>query len=183
MKFAKLAMYAVIIAFVAGCSSNKESDTSTTDNAGTGTSGYGTEGANPNGVGGNTGFEVGGAIPSLGLSAEEANALRAITVFYFNYDSSDIQPDSTRALDVHAYDLKNNGRNVVLQGNTDERGTREYNMALGERRAAAVKNYLTMQGVSPSQLELVSYGKERPAVGGHDEAAWAKNRRVEMVSQ
>ena len=179
MKFAKLAMYAVIIAFVAGCSSTKEADTSATD--GTGGTGY-SDGANANGVG-NNGFEAGGAIPSLGLSAEEANALRAITTFYFNYDSSDIQPDSTRALDVHAYDLKNNGKHVVLQGNTDERGTREYNMALGERRAAAVKNYLTMQGVSPSQLELVSYGKERPAVSGHDEAAWAKNRRVELVAQ
>lgn len=178
MKFAKLVMYAVIIAFVAGCSSNKESDTASSD--GSTTSGY--DSANTNGVG-NNGFEAGGAIPSLGLSAEEANRLRAITTFYFNYDSSDIQPDSTRALDVHAYDLKNNGKHVVLQGNTDERGTREYNMALGERRAAAVKNYLTMQGVSGSQLELVSYGKERPAVSGHDEAAWAKNRRVEMVSQ
>lgn len=181
MKIAKLAMYAVIIAFVAGCTSNKETDTASTDGSGT-TSGYGTEGANTSGVNG-SGFEAGGAIPSLGLSAEEANRLRAITTFYFNYDSSDIQPDSTRALDVHAYDLKNNGNHVVLQGNTDERGTREYNMALGERRAAAVKNYLTMQGVSPSQLELVSYGKERPAVSGHDEAAWAKNRRVEMVKQ
>src|SRR5690606_15551600 len=73
-----------------------------------------------------------------GLSSEEA-ALRAITTFYFEFDSSDLKPEAMRALDVHAKDLKAQGNRVVLEGHTDERGTREYNMALGERRAAAVQ--------------------------------------------
>ncbi|MNE20426.1 Outer membrane protein P6 precursor [compost metagenome] len=85
-----------------------------------------------------------------------------------------------RALDVHAKDLKGNGARVVLEGNTDERGTREYNMALGERRAKAVQRYLVLQGVSPAQLELVSYGEERPVATGNDEQSWAQNRRVEL---
>ena len=70
---------------------------------------------------------------------------------------------------------------VRLEGNTDERGTREYNLALGERRANAVKAYLVAQGVSPSQIEVVSYGEEKPVDPGHNEAAWAKNRRVQIV--
>ncbi|MNY60164.1 Peptidoglycan-associated lipoprotein precursor [compost metagenome] len=85
-----------------------------------------------------------------------------------------------RALDVHAKDLKANGNRVVLEGHTDERGTREYNMALGERRAKAVQRYLVLQGVSPAQLELVSYGEERPVATGNDEQSWAQNRRVEL---
>jgi peptidoglycan-associated lipoprotein len=85
-----------------------------------------------------------------------------------------------RALDVHAKDLKGNGARVVLEGHADERGTREYNMALGERRAKAVQRYLVLQGVSPAQLELVSYGEERPVATGSDDSAWAQNRRVEL---
>ena len=85
-----------------------------------------------------------------------------------------------RALDVHAKDLKGNGARVVLEGHADERGTREYNMALGERRAQAVQRYLVLQGVSQGQLELVSYGEERPSVTGSDEQSWAQNRRVEL---
>ena len=114
-----------------------------------------------------------------GSLSEEA-ALRAITTFYFEYDSSDLKPEAMRALDVHAKDLKANGNRVVLEGNTDERGTREYNMALGERRAKAVQRYLVLQGVSPAQLELVSYGEERPVATGNDEQSWAQNRRVEL---
>ena len=85
-----------------------------------------------------------------------------------------------RALDVHAKDLKANGARVVLEGHADERGTREYNMALGERRAKAVQRYLVLQGVSPAQLEVVSYGEERPVATGSDEQSWAQNRRVEL---
>ncbi|MFT0213001.1 peptidoglycan-associated lipoprotein Pal [Pseudomonas sp. F1_0610] len=110
----------------------------------------------------------------------ELEALRAITTFYFEFDSSDLKPEAMRALDVHAQDLTANGQRVVLEGHTDERGTREYNMALGERRAKAVQRYLVLQGVSPAQLELVSYGEERPVAVGHDESAWQENRRVEL---
>jgi peptidoglycan-associated lipoprotein len=113
------------------------------------------------------------------MNSEEA-ALRAITTFYFEYDSSELKPEAMRALDVHAKDLKSAGNRVVLEGHTDERGTREYNMALGERRAASVQRYLVLQGVSPAQLELVSYGEEKPAAMGSSEEAMAQNRRVEL---
>lgn len=172
MKITKLAICALLMAFVVGCSSTKSTDSSGTAD---GNAGYDSTTGVGVGTGDVTGFN--------GMTAEEVAALRAITTFYFNYDSSDLQPDSMRALDVHAHDLMQNGRRVVLQGHTDERGSREYNMALGERRGNAVKRYLTMQGVATSQIEVVSYGKERPAVGGHDEASWAKNRRVELIFQ
>ncbi|MFJ3155896.1 peptidoglycan-associated lipoprotein Pal, partial [Pseudomonas protegens] len=102
------------------------------------------------------------------------------TTIYYQYYSSYLKPEAKRALEVNSKDLKANGARVVLEGNTDERGTREYNMALGERRAKAVQRYLVLQGVSPAQLELVSYGKERPVATGHDEQSWAQNRRVEL---
>ena len=84
-------------------------------------------------------------------------------------------------LNAYSELLKSSGQRAVLQGNTDERGTREYNMALGERRGKSVADYLSMRGVSSSQLEVVSFGEERPAEQGSDESAYSKNRRVEIV--
>lgn len=161
LKFGKFTALALAMAVAVGCSSKGGSD-----------SGEGTA-VDPNaGYGANT-----GAIDS---NLSEEAALRAITTFYFEYDSSDLKPEAMRSLDVHAKDLRNNGSRVVLEGHTDERGTREYNMALGERRAQAVQRYLVLQGVSPAQLELVSYGEERPVAVGNDEQSWAQNRRVEL---
>ncbi|MCX7063741.1 MAG: peptidoglycan-associated lipoprotein Pal [Proteobacteria bacterium] len=103
-------------------------------------------------------------------------------VFYFDYDKAMLQPDSLAVLELHAVFLKNNSdRRVVIDGFTDERGTREYNLALGERRAESVATFLVSQGVRRSQIDVVSYGEERPADPGHSEAAWAKNRRAELV--
>ena len=110
-------------------------------------------------------------------AARHAAALRAITTFYFEYDSSDLKPEAMRALDVHAKDLKGSGQHVVLEGHTDERGGREYNLALGQKRAEAVRRSLTLLGVSDSQLEAVSFGKEKPVALGTDEASLAQNRR------
>jgi peptidoglycan-associated lipoprotein len=105
-------------------------------------------------------------------------------VIYFMYDSSQIQPDFEPVIIAHAsYLLANVGQRMVLEGNADERGSREYNIALGEQRANAIARLLKMQGVSPTQLEIVSYGEEKPAVEGFDEAAWQLNRRVELVYQ
>jgi peptidoglycan-associated lipoprotein len=102
-------------------------------------------------------------------------------VVYFDFDKSDIKDEAKPVLDAHAsYLASHPDVHVTLEGNTDERGTREYNMALGERRAKAVYQYLTLQGVAPSQLKIISYGEERPAALGHDESAWSKNRRVEL---
>lgn len=102
------------------------------------------------------------------------------TVYYFDFDSSAIRPDSTADLNQLATYLKQDRVvSVVLGGHADERGTREYNMALGERRAKAIENYLLLEGVYRGQIETVSYGEEKPAVDGHDEESWQKNRRVE----
>lgn len=104
-------------------------------------------------------------------------------VIYFDYDSSDIRPEFNALLANIARDLVGNaGRKVRLEGNTDERGSPEYNIGLGERRAQAVRRALMLQGVSETQLTTVSYGEERPADTGQSEAAWAKNRRVEIVT-
>jgi peptidoglycan-associated lipoprotein len=103
----------------------------------------------------------------------------SVDTIYFAFDSEEIRPEFESVLRGHAqYMMANPDTNVTLQGYADERGTREYNLGLGERRAQAVERYLTVQGVSPSQIQIVSYGEERPAVQGHTEEAYAKNRRV-----
>ncbi|NLY59321.1 MAG: peptidoglycan-associated lipoprotein Pal [Gammaproteobacteria bacterium] len=162
IKFGKMAALVVAFGVVVGCSSKGG------DAAGTGA-------VDPN-AGYGSGVTTG---TDSGVSSEEA-ALRAITTFYFEFDSSELKPEAMRALDVHAKDLKAQGNRVVLEGHTDERGTREYNMALGERRSASVQRYLVLQGVSPAQLELVSYGEEKPIATGSGEESWAQNRRVEL---
>lgn len=177
LKFGKVAVLAAALAVAAGCSSKGG------DAAGEG-AGANT-GIDPNaayGAGSGSGYGTGsgyGSGSGRGGMYDEAT-LRSMTTFYFEYDSSDLKQEAMQALDVHARDLKGNGARVILEGHADERGTREYNMALGERRAKAVQHYLVLQGVSPAQLELVSYGEERPAVTGNSEEAWAQNRRVEL---
>ena len=102
-------------------------------------------------------------------------------VVYFDFDQSTIKDQDRVTLDAHAtYLINNPAATMRLAGHADERGTREYNVALGERRANAVYRYMTLKGVSASQLSTVSYGEERPAKMGHDESAWAMNRRVEL---
>ncbi len=102
-------------------------------------------------------------------------------VVYFDFDQATIRPDAIETLQAHAsYLSKNPGSQLRLEGHADERGTREYNMALGERRAKAAASFLAANGASPSQLEIISYGEERPIALGHDEGAWAQNRRVEL---
>ena len=102
--------------------------------------------------------------------------------FYFEFDRTTISPDDLASLEMHATVLRNNrDRSVVIEGHCDERGTREYNLALGERRADALRSYLTSAGVSPRQIETVSYGEERPEDPGHSEPSWARNRRAVMI--
>ena len=110
------------------------------------------------------------------------NAKQAGTVIYFEYDRAEIKPEFVPIVTAHAKYLNANAANKVrLEGHSDERGSREYNIGLGERRAQAVRRALMLQGVTESQITTVSYGEERPAVQGSDEAAYAKNRRVELV--
>jgi peptidoglycan-associated lipoprotein len=103
-------------------------------------------------------------------------------VIYFDFDKSEIKPEFADIVTTAARNLTANPKlKMKLEGNTDERGTREYNIGLGERRAQAVRRALMLQGVAESQVTTVSFGAERPAVEGDDEAAWSKNRRVEVV--
>lgn len=101
---------------------------------------------------------------------------------FFGFDKFDLTPEATKTLDKQAAWLKQYPSNTItIEGHADERGTREYNLALGERRANATKNYLTALGVDASRVTVISYGKERPAVLGSNEAAWAQNRRSVTV--
>ena len=112
--------------------------------------------------------------------AEAAAVNSADTVFYFAFDKAVLSDDSRAALVENAQFLMSNPRAVRLEGHADERGTREYNMALGERRANAVKDFMIMQGVSGSMIEVISYGEEQAASFGSSAAAWSMNRRVEL---
>ena len=109
------------------------------------------------------------------------SALGARTI-YFEFDSSDV-PESERAtIEAHArYLSEHAGALLTLEGHADERGSREYNIALGERRAEAVRKLMTLLGAADPQIRTISYGEERPAADGHDESAWGLNRRVEIV--
>ncbi len=107
--------------------------------------------------------------------------LRSVRVFYFDFDSADIKEESQESLKAHAAHLVANPNVMAkLEGHADEKGTREYNLALGERRGDSVARFLKANGVAASQVEVVSYGEERPAEAGSDEVSWAKNRRVEI---
>jgi peptidoglycan-associated lipoprotein len=103
-------------------------------------------------------------------------------IVYFDYDSNAIRPEFQPLIEANARFLtQHRNSHVVVEGHTDERGGSEYNLALGQRRAEAVRQALQLLGVRDSQVEAVSFGKEKPAVEGHDEAAWAKNRRAEIA--
>lgn len=104
------------------------------------------------------------------------------TVIQFDFDKSMIKPEFTPILDAHAaYLVANPGKTITIEGHADEKGTPEYNIALGERRAMAVATYLESMGVSTRQVSIVSYGEEKPVNAGHNEAAWIANRRAEIV--
>ncbi|MFT5541390.1 MAG: peptidoglycan-associated lipoprotein [Glaciecola sp.] len=112
----------------------------------------------------------------------EKDKLESQQVVYFDFDSASVKADFLPVLDMHAaYLVKNSGQSIVIQGHCDSRGTPEYNIALGERRAKSVETYLMNAGVSASQLSVVSYGEEKPEVQGASEYAFAQNRRGVLV--
>jgi peptidoglycan-associated lipoprotein len=156
----------------AGCSSNKPKPgpSSSTQVGGADSSGANSDAANAGNVG------------SDDEAAGPQGALLSKRVIYFDFDSSEIKGEGNDIVSAHAkYLASHGGTRIRLEGNTDARGSREYNIGLGERRAQAVRRALLLQGVTEAQLSTVSYGAERPAVAGNDDAAWAKNRRVEIV--
>ena len=120
-----------------------------------------------------------GARPALQEFAANPN-LKDIN---FDFDKYDIRPGDAKTLDANATWLKSNNALVLIEGHCDERGTNEYNLALGERRAKATMNYLVSQGVQTNRVTIISYGEERPLCTDHNEACWAKNRRAHFLSK
>lgn len=136
-------------------------------------------GAASSGVGDGS-MDQGGAMGSGALGGPGAS--QENRVIYFEFDRFEVKQEYNAVLQAHArYLSANPGSRVRLEGHADERGSREYNIGLGERRSQAVRNVLLLQGASSSQISTVSYGEERPAVIGSDEEAWTLNRRVEIV--
>ncbi|MBI3449378.1 MAG: peptidoglycan-associated lipoprotein Pal [Acidobacteria bacterium] len=116
------------------------------------------------------------------ISAADLNFQKVLRTVYFDLDKYDLRDDARAALAASAEWLKANGKwRLLIEGNCDERATNEYNMALGERRANAAKQYLLSAGIDAGRIRTISYGEERPADPGHDESAWSKNRRDDFV--
>jgi peptidoglycan-associated lipoprotein len=138
--------------------------------------------ANANSSGTGSEFDDAGAGAGDG-SDSSMNAGSGIAPIYFDFDQSDIKPQFESVLEAAAATLKSSSGSALIEGHTDERGSDEYNVALGERRAVAVRRYLYNLGVPVSQLSVVSYGEARPAVSGTGETAWQLNRRAEIKLQ
>ncbi|NOT85099.1 MAG: peptidoglycan-associated lipoprotein Pal [Methylococcaceae bacterium] len=184
MKF-NLRYIAILLALstllLGGCSSTDEKQDGFVDETAgleTPDNGVKTQGLGDNALGGS---ESGGSANAHNGMGGGPDGTKTI---YFMYDSSQVKEEFVPVIAQHARSLKTNaGQHVIVQGHSDERGSREYNIALGEQRAKAVARMLTMQGVAESQVETVSYGEEKPAANGHDESAWQLNRRVELDYQ
>lgn len=133
-----------------------------------------TEGAEAHGIGGAEGFQ--------GSALDDPDSPLSVRVIYFEYDSSEVSADYRPAIEAHAAYLAANPDVIVtLEGHADERGSREYNLALGDRRSEVVRRQLILLGASAGQNRTVSYGEERPIGLGHDESSWQQNRRVEII--
>jgi peptidoglycan-associated lipoprotein len=175
-----LIVFAASLLILGGCSKGGTKPDESTG-AGTGaTTGGETDYSSQSGLGAGTVGE-GGSYVEPGMQPGDAELITT-TVIYFDFDTANIQPQYSEVLSAHARRLvANPDMSVRLEGHADERGSREYNIGLGERRAQAVRQALMLQGVSSVQITTVSYGEERPAATGSDEEAWALNRRVEII--
>jgi peptidoglycan-associated lipoprotein len=115
-------------------------------------------------------------------SLDDPTSMLSVRIIYFEYDSSDVKSDDRTTVEAHAAYLVANPETIItLEGHADERGSREYNLALGEGRALTVKRQMTLIGASDDQIRTVSYGEERPAIDEHDDYSWSQNRRVEII--
>lgn len=181
---------ALTTALLSGCGDDEKDANSLTDGTQNSASGIndastsglnGGFGANGSSMGGAGGYGSGGAA-NLGPEFSDPNNPLSKQTIYFMLDSSQVQEDFVPVIAAHSQYLAAHGnQRITLEGHGDERGSREYNIALGEQRAKSVANMMKVQGVSESQIDIVSYGEEKPAAYGHDEASWELNRRVEIV--
>ncbi|TEW53415.1 peptidoglycan-associated lipoprotein Pal [Psychromonas sp. RZ22] len=164
---------------LSACSSNTDADAASAENNGSAPAAETTQASN-DGVETNA-VEAVELTPEEQLAEKYSNAILETTI-NFEFDQSLIKPEYAKILDAHAkYLVDNPDKSITIEGHTDEKGTPEYNIALGERRGLAVSTYLENMGVAASQLTVVSYGEEKPVNHGHDESAWSENRRAELV--
>jgi len=171
---------AVAVASLAACSSVKLDDQAPVESR-TGAGASSGSGAAGGGAAGSSQTRV---APVDVTGASNVNYTNLPRVVYFDFDSYVVKDDYRPVIEANAKALSTNRRmKMAVEGHTDDRGSSEYNLALGQRRAESVVKSLTLLGADPTQLEAVSFGKERPAVQGENEEAWAKNRRAELASR
>ncbi len=173
-QFKRISIALTIAALMVGCSSGvKLDDVPVEDKGATSTTG---------GAGSGAAGQSGVAPVDLTQSGRDAGGPVGVArIIYFDFDSYSVKPEFQSLLEAHARYLKaSSARKVMLEGHTDERGGREYNLALGQKRAEAVRRALALLGVPDQQMEAVSFGKEKPAAQGNNESAFAQNRRVEL---
>jgi len=166
---------ATVVAMLAGCSSGVKLDDVPVENR-TGAA------VVPGATGPATGQSRVEQVQADSLAGTQAGPANVARIIYFDYDSNEIKPQFQTLIEQHARFLRANPqRRIVIEGHTDERGGREYNLALGQRRAEAVRRSLGLLGVTDAQVEAVSFGEEKPATQGADESAWSQNRRAEIA--
>ncbi len=170
-------LLAFLLVFIAGCGSTETKDdraAEVVDGTGEGTGAEDADGTSASGAG-----EAG---KFSGDALDDPDSPLSQRSIYFDYDSSEIRSEYRPIIEAHAQYLSENPDTMMtLEGNTDERGSREYNLALGEGRAESVKRQMVLLGASAGQIRTVSYGEERPVADGHNEDAWRLNRRVDIV--
>jgi peptidoglycan-associated lipoprotein len=166
MSMKKFALFGAVALVMAGCSSVNLDNATVEDR---------------NAAASETAVAKAAVAPVENANADQRAIANVTRVVYFDYDSSVIKSEFQSVIEAHARFIKADAkRKVAIEGHTDERGGREYNLALGQRRSEAVRSALKVLGVADNQVEAVSFGKEKPAVQGNTEAVWAKNRRAEI---
>ena len=171
-------MVAALAAVLAGCGSNVKLDPPI---QGSGADATATQGAGAGAAGAGAGQSTVTQVQAGPAGADAAGPAGVGRVIYFDFDSFTVKPEYQGLVDQHARFLQGNrGRSVAVEGHTDERGSREDNLALGQKRAEAVRRALTLVGATDAQIEAVSFGEEKPAVSGSSEDAYSQNRRVEI---
>lgn len=183
MPLVRIGLWLLLATALAGCSGQSgtsQDDGPPDDMPVAGGADAGTSGMGADGLGEGSRFGDGSGMADGDVAGPTASLKNRVV--YFDFDRSEIRPEYRELLDQHANYLVNTpSARIRLEGHTDEKGSREYNIGLGERRAQSVRQIMMLQGVAGDQINTVSYGEERPAVLGSDEEAWSLNRRVELV--
>ncbi|MDQ2917259.1 MAG: peptidoglycan-associated lipoprotein Pal [Pseudomonadota bacterium] len=177
-----LLLVAIIATALASCSTTPTTEAPIEDRGAAGTTAPGATGAETGGA--NSGNVNGSATGSgaLGNELHNPNSILSKRSVYFDFDSFVVKDEYRPLVEAHArYLQQNRNARMTIQGNTDERGSREYNIALGQKRADAAKRMMVLLGATDNQIETTSFGAERPKNPGHDESAWAENRRDDIV--